>query len=102
MIAKEKALKARVSGKVSVTGTAGRDGKVTVKIEAADGRQPAESDPLARAAVENMKSWWLEPARHQDTFRITYSYIIDPSLRSDQFDVQFDLPNQITIRAAPQ
>ena len=73
--------------------------KVMATIEPANGRQSAENDALVRAAVENLKSWWLEPARHQDTFRITYSYVIDRSLRPDQFDVQFDLPRQITIRA---
>jgi hypothetical protein len=98
----KEALKARASGKVVLTGAVGRDGKVTATIESAGGRQSAESDPLVRAALENLKSWWLEPLRRQDTFRITYSYVIDPALRPDQFDVTFDLPNQITIRASPQ
>jgi hypothetical protein len=93
------ALSARASGKVALVGTAGRDGKVTVSIEPANGRQPDESDPLVRAAFENLKSWWLEPVRRQDTFRVTYSYVIDPSLRPGQFDVRFDMPGQITIRA---
>jgi hypothetical protein len=97
----KEALSARVSGKVALRGTAGRDGKVTVTVEPANGRQPDESDPLVRAAFENLKSWWLEPGRRQDTFRITYSYVIDPALRPGQFDVRFDMPSQITIRASP-
>lgn len=91
------ALRSRESGKVTLTATIGPDGKIVV---ANTGPQQG-SDRLVGAAVDNLKTWWLDAIAREDTFRITYTYVVDSSLQRGQVDVQLALPTQITIRANP-
>ncbi len=97
------ALKAKLSDTVTLTGTIARDGKMT-SIEVADASSTSSEwkNMFMREAVNNLKTWRLEPAQRQDTIRITYSYTIDRSLpQRGQTDVQFALPNEIAIRGNP-
>jgi TonB family protein len=97
----KEALTNRVSGKVTLIGTVDREGKVTAAVGSVDGRQSTENPLLVRAALDNISTWWVEPAERQDTFQITFSYSIDAALQRGKLDVNFDLPNQISIRANP-
>lgn len=98
----DEALRRKVSGKVTVTGAVTREGKLTnLTISDGGGRLVQADDSLGRAAIDNLKTWWLEPAQRTDGLRITFSYEIDASLpRRGQVDVQLALPGQITINTA--
>jgi hypothetical protein len=110
-------LKAHTSAAVTLIGAVAKDGTVSASIDP-NGAHPAiPDDPLARAALNNLMTWWLEPAASQATFQITYSYVIDPALTANRIDrtlsnqplaqeggvvdVQLSLPTQITIRGYP-
>jgi hypothetical protein len=57
---------------------------------------------FVREAVQNLKSWRLEETPRQDPLRITYSYVIDASIRRELGEkLEFALPNQVTISADP-
>jgi hypothetical protein len=111
----KEALTARLSGTVHLVGTIGANGRVTARPDVANGSQ--DDNPLMRAALANLTSWWLEPAVRQSTLRITYNYVVDsavaarhvnptPSERLDArrdgwVDVQLAFPTRITIRGYP-
>jgi hypothetical protein len=62
-----------------------REGSVAA-IQVADSTSipPGRAESLTREAIDNLKTWRLEPARRQDTFRVTYSYEIDSSLKEGE------------------
>jgi TonB family protein len=97
------ALKAKMSGTVTLTGIVSREGKITHIQVAEANSSPAEGkDLLVREAANNLSTWHLEEARQVESVRITYSFVIDSSLpRRGQVDVQLALPNQVTIRGNP-
>jgi TonB family protein len=96
----EQALRERRSGTVTLTGIIDRDGTVAgVHVATASVAPVASTNQLVGDAVANVKTWWVEPASHQDRFRMTYTYLIDPSIQRGQDVVQFALPDRITIRA---
>ena len=90
----------RVGGSVTVRGRVTRDGRVTdVQVVDATGASVDDRTRLERAAVQNLRAWWLEPASGDDAIRITFSYVIDTSAaRRGRTDVLFALPGQVTIR----
>jgi TonB family protein len=90
------------SGEITLIGTISRLGRVTASVVSAGDRQPARNNSLTRAAVENLRTWRLEPNPRQHTFRISYAYAIDPSLERDQVELKFALPDRVTIRANPR
>lgn len=96
------ALRSRSSGTVTLTGTIERDGKIT-RVKAVDATTVPSNgvDAFVREAIGNIATWRLEAASHKDTFRTTYSYILDSSVPRLEVGVQFGLPNLITIRARP-
>ncbi len=85
------------TGAVTLAATITRSGKVDhVRVV------KAESIP-ASAAIQNLSSWRLEPAPREETIQITYSYAIDNSLRRmDGMQVQWALPNAVSIRIPPE
>jgi hypothetical protein len=90
------------SGSVTLAGTIGRDGKVTgLKTADAGSDRPSDAGSLARSASDNLATWWLEPAPREDPIRITYAYVVDSTLPKGKVDVQFALPDRVTIRANP-
>ena len=95
------ALASGSSGTVTLAGVAAHDGKVTATHAAASEAGRPESADLVRAAIMNLSAWQLEPGDRQSTFRITYAYRIDPSLKPGRVDVRFSLPNEIRISANP-
>ena len=96
------AYKAKIAASVTLTGTITREGSVT-GIQVADSKSipQGSAESLTREAINNLKTWRLEPARRQDPVRVTYSYMIDSSLKAGEVDVRFALPKQVTIRANP-
>jgi hypothetical protein len=90
-------LKWQPSGSVTLAATITRAGKVdhirVVKAESIS----------ASAAVQNLTSWRLEPGPRDESIQITYSYAIDNSLRRmDGMQVQWALPNAVSIRIPPE
>ena len=97
------ALKQKTSGSIALTGTIARSGKITdikvaeVNVEPAEGR-----DLLANEAVRNLMTWRFEPREHEDALRIAYTYTIDNALPNrDQTQIQWTLPNEVTIKGNP-
>lgn len=93
----------KFSGRVTlaaVIATGGRIGHVRVmKSEATPG---GGTDTLAKAAAQSLASWRLEPAPRQESLQITFSYVIDSSLRyRGETKVDWALPNEVTIRGSP-
>ncbi len=97
----ETAYRARVSGTVTLAGTISRDGRITHVTTAQRDGVPNPPDALSQAALENIRTWRLESRPRDDSFRVAYSYVIDSSLAAGQIDVQFGLPNNITVKANP-
>ena len=96
------AWKRSVSGAVTFSGRIGRDGKMAgIRVAEAESTPPDAQTFLIREALANLKTWQLEPRLSEDTFEITYSYVIDPSGRAEQPEVQLALPDRITISASP-
>ena len=96
-------LACRIDEKVTVVGRVHEDGSVT-DVHTLDGDRTAMEAPpqLVAASVDNLKTWWLEPAPRKDDVQITYSYVIDSSLPPGApIQVSFDLPNKITMRGNP-
>jgi len=92
------ALATHLSGTVTLDGTIERDGTVMVTtVVPRDGVPPIANDLFANAALTNLKTWRLEGGQRQDSFRVTFSYVIDSTLKPGQIDIQFDLPKQVKI-----
>ena len=99
----EEAFKRSVEGKVVLTGTISRSGKVDhVRVVKAESAPEAMKDLLATAAVKNLSSWRLESGPRRETIQITYSYAIDKTVPyPSRWDVKWALPNEVTIRGRP-
>jgi hypothetical protein len=74
-----------------------RSGKVDhVRVVKAESIAPNE-------AVHNLSSWRREPGARDEPIQITYSYAIDNSLRpTDRMQVEWALPNSVSIRIPPK
>lgn len=98
------ALSEKVSGTVTLSGSITRGGRIAnVKATEIHVDPPAKQETLVNEAIQNLETWRVEAKSTQDPIRITYSYVIDPSLNIPvayhrNVDVQLRLPNQITIR----
>jgi TonB family protein len=92
----DEALQRRTSGSVTLAATITRAGKVDhIQVVKAESIAPNE-------AIQNLSSWHLEPGPHDQPIQITYSYAIDNSLRRmDGMQVQWALPNAVSIRIPP-
>ncbi len=90
-------LKGKPSGSVTLTGTITRTGKVDhIRVVKAESIAPS-------GVIQNLSSWHLEPGPRDEPIQITYSYAIDNSLRhTDGMQVQWALPNAVTIRIPPE
>jgi hypothetical protein len=101
----DEARRATISGAITLTGTITRAGEMSAIRVIEASTEPAErKDVLVNEAVRNLKTWHLEAARHKDSIRITYSYVIESSLSDHrQVEVKLALPNHVTIRgSAPE
>lgn len=98
------ALGGKTSAKVTLTATISRSGKVNhVRVVKTEPVADGQKDPLANAAILNLSSWRLEPWPREEPIQITYSYTIDNALRHvDGTQVQWALPNAISIRVPPE
>lgn len=95
-------LKEKASGSVTLEGTIGKTGTVNGIHGVGPSTNPSTAyDLLAHQAVQNLKTWRFESSSRRDRIRITYRYIIDPSLRPGGTDVQFALPHEVVIRTGP-
>jgi TonB family protein len=96
------ALKKRVSGQVTLTGTISRDGTVrSIRREAVDGDQNAKQNLLASAAIQNLSKWQLDPGTRSEKIRVRYVFELDTSIAGNgQTQITWDLPNQVVVRAS--
>jgi len=62
-----------------------------------------DKDLFVSSCVQNLSSWRLEPGSRRAEIKITYSYVIDKSLGyKGATKVDWDLPNEVTIRWRPE
>jgi hypothetical protein len=89
----------RLVGTVTLTGRISRDGAMThIRVNSAKASPADRRDRLVRLAIANLKTWWVEPAPREETFRITYTSGIDAFFpERGPFDLRLDMPNQIWI-----
>jgi len=96
----EEALKAKVSGSVTLEGKVMPSGELrAVHVVQSDVQPREKRGVLTNAAVQNLSSWRVDTAPKEFLIRITYSYEIGNSSNvGTQADVQFKLPGQIIVR----
>jgi TonB family protein len=93
---------AKASGTITLSGSITARGDVTnVRVDESTGSPSDLVEPLIREAVENLKSWRFEAARRPAAFRISYEYLVDPSLGYGHSRVDFALPERVMIRTNP-
>lgn len=96
------ALKARISGTITLEGMIARDG--SLRHIQASGPQTNPGDArrlLVDAALKNLKTWRFETASHPDPLRIAYSYTIDSSGSPGHTSLKFELPEKVQIHGVP-
>jgi hypothetical protein len=77
----DEALMKSASGTVTLAGLMKRDGSIAdIKVSYIDVLQLENKDALVNAAVQNFKTWRFEPDSRQESIKIKFTYIIDPSL----------------------
>jgi TonB family protein len=88
--------KAGVSADIELQGMIARNGSV-IDVRTASPVSRAHG-PLAKSAIQNLKTWHFEPAQRQSTLRITYSYRLR-TWRSpgSWLHLQFGLPDKVEI-----
>ena len=87
---------------MTLAATIDRNGTVTkarVVEPAATSNEAIAS--LAVEALNNLKTWHLEPASRTDDVQLSYEYTMDLGLRAGEVTAHFDLPDRIRIRANP-
>lgn len=94
------ALRENATGTVTVEGDVACSGSVEDVAATELKVHPSEAeDLLANAAVQNLKTWHFESARHQNHIRIVYSYTIAPSRKPRAgVSVRFDLPRKVEVQ----
>ncbi|MGO9094237.1 MAG: TonB family protein [Bryobacteraceae bacterium] len=95
------ASKPGTSGRVVLTGTIGRDGKIRrIRAEESDASVAEERKAMENEARQNLSTWQLDARPREDPIRITYSYqfMSRPTRIGWTRSVEYDLPNQVVIR----
>jgi TonB family protein len=94
--------KRKASGDVTLSATIAQSGKVgRISVVKAESTPAGEERSLARSAVHDLSNWRLEPPPREETIRITFSYVIDNSLKyPGETELQWALPSGITIKAS--
>ncbi len=93
---------AKASGTVTLSGSiTARGGVGNVRVEDSKSSPSNLTEPFIREAVENLKTWRFEAAPRPATFRISYEYLVDPSLGYGHSRVEFALPERVMIRTNP-
>ena len=91
---------ANASGAITLTATVGRDGGVK-GIRAAETHVTPDkaTDFLVEAARQDLSTWHLDAADHDDPLRVTYSFVMDPSLRrGDGTFIRWNPPDHVEVR----
>jgi hypothetical protein len=94
------ALTNRIAGSVKLTGRIDWNGTTTA-IGLAERTTAGQQDLFVHEAIANLKTWRFEEASSQDPFQITYSYVIDESLRRGQVGAELSLPDSVRITGNP-
>jgi hypothetical protein len=97
----QEALKMKASGTIMLTATIGRDGGIK-DIRVADTHVAPDKarDFLVDAARQDLSTWRIDAADHDDPLRVTYSFVIDPSRpRGVEQIIRWTPPNQVEVRA---
>jgi TonB family protein len=77
------ALRHSASGTVTLSGTIDKQGNPNhVEVAAVDVAGAAQRDVLIESALDNLRTWRLEPSLEEESFRVTFTFSLDPSLRS--------------------
>ena len=96
------ALKAKVSGTVSLEGMIARDGTVKHVEVIGPEDNPSEAQRLlVDAALKNLMTWRFEMAYRPGPIRIAYSHAIEATGASGQWSFQFELPHKVQIHGVP-
>lgn len=94
------ALKAKVMGSVELRGRIRPDGIVgDVQPIVAEASPAGEEKLLVDSALQNLATWKFETAPHTDTFRVIYSYVIEPGVARTSTTVSLQSPGTIQIKA---
>lgn len=95
------ALTQGVSARVTFSGLISSKGRIVGVAPAETQATPSGNEKLLIAeAARNLASWRFETASERTPIRITYAYVVDPSLPipepyHQQVDVRFELPNVV-------
>jgi TonB family protein len=93
----------KASGEVTLSATVSRSGKVGgISVVKAESTPAGEERAFARSAAHDLSNWRLEPSPREETVRLTFSYVIDNSLKFPGSEIQWNLPNGVTIKGRPQ
>ncbi len=96
------ALNKEISGTIVLGATITPAGKITnIHVERADTKPVAQAQVLIDAAMQDLSSWQLEPRKGQDSVRIVWRYIIDPSMEHHFVDANFESPGEVLVRGNP-
>ncbi len=98
-----RASRLKAFGVITLTGTITQDGSMkSIQVVASDIKPSSEAESvLLNDARTNLESWRFAAGRHRDIARITYRYILDPSLPSSLPVVEIASPSEVVIRANP-
>jgi hypothetical protein len=93
-------------GTVILTAHVNRRG-IPENITVAETQDMTDRDVTVNGAMDNLKTWRFEPARHTTSIRVTYAQVIDPvpdpSRRAfGDIHIDFDAPDHFTIRVNPR
>jgi TonB family protein len=97
----QEALEKHIFGEVTLVGIITRDGAVS-RVELAVSKERSVNGELSDAAIASLRTWNLEPATHEDTVRITYSYKIQNLGLESNPQIEFALPDEVFVTAAEQ
>lgn len=90
-------------GTVTLSARIGTNGKMTgIRVDDSSGAAD-QRELLINEAVQNLKTWQFDDAAQPATVRITYSYVIDPTLPVPpgyrrNYEGRLELPNQVLVR----
>ena len=96
-------LNTTASGEIVLAGLIGRDGGVTgLRLAEADVHPRQGKALLVNAALQDLKTWQFDAARHEDPIRVIYSFAINASLpHGSLLEVRWVAPNEVRVGLNP-
>lgn len=88
------------TGSVKLAGSVGASGEVgRVRLMSARGSSPAIVKRATAAAIENVTTWWFEPAPRERGVEVTYRFGLEVPPVRHTADLVIDVSNYLTITA---